>query len=228
MGNAPLQAIMDTGQIFLQATSMPGRKIPAALENPVDNLWLGAASRMAPALRATGHTPNALTTYALGSGALSLVALWHGHVSTFGALWLLRGFWDCADGYFARRYGMVTRVGDAYDHVSDTSTMLALLYVVHAKYVVPPALWVGLAALLAAQAVQLGCQQSAYDSGAGESLDAFRAACPGQARSTLRWSRWLGHGTMQVALVAAVVWLEKSGRRRPAAGGGAPSGGTAA
>lgn len=198
---------------------MPGgRKIPAPLENPIDNLWIDVAARAAPALRATGHTPNVLTAYALASGALSLAALWQGHVHAFGALWILRGFWDCADGYFARRYGMVTVAGDAFDHVSDFSTMLGLLYVVHAKYVVPPAMWVGFALLLVAQSVQLGCQQNACGGQKGESLDALRAACPGDAVATLRWSRYLGHGTMQLVLVAAVAWLHKSGRRRPDAG----------
>lgn len=194
------------------------RKIPTFLENPVDNLFYELAKVVSPALKATGHTPNALTTYSFGSGVLALIALSRDHVKTFATLWTLQSFWDCADGFYARKYGMVTPFGDAYDHVTDVGTSLGLLVLVHRKYDVPPLVMVAFGFFVACNAVFLGCQQK-YASGrtggkgGGESLDLLQSACPDM--SWLPWTRWFAHGTFHILVVLVVLYCDKYHRRRP-------------
>ena len=173
------------------------RKIPTFLENPVDNLLYDLAGVISPALRATGHTPNVLTTYSFGSGVLALLALSQDHVKSFAVLWTLQSFWD-----------------DAYDHATDLATVLALLVMVHRKYDVPPLVMAGFVFLVAGNAVFLGCQQKYYASGGrAESLDALQAACPDT--SWLPWTRWLAHGTFHTLLVLVVLYCDKYHRRLP-------------
>ena len=201
----------------------PMSKMPAKFENPVDNLFVGLASAMEPFLKSTGHTPNVLTTYSAVSGALALTALWHDKIGTFTGLWALRVFWDDADGHFARRYDMATDFGDAYDHLNDIVSMLALLVVVHKKYVVPPLVMALFVGMFVISIVHLGCQQShegkytgpGSSNAHGMSLDVLRPLCPGQW--SMAWTRWVSHGGMHVFIVAAVWYMHAKCPRKPRA-----------
>ena len=194
-------------------------KLPPGLENPADNLFIDLADAMAPFLKATGHTPNILTTYSVATGALSLAALWHDQIGAFAGLWAMRVFWDDADGHFARTYGMETAFGDAYDHLNDTLTMLGLLVVVHKKYVVPPAAMAGFAFMLLCSVIHLGCQQryvgrftGKATNGKSGTIDLLQPMCPDVG--VMRYTRWLSHGTLHIFIVAAVWYMHRNCRRK--------------
>lgn len=188
------------------------RKLPAHLDNHIDSLFIAITDAISPALKASGHTPNVLTTYSFGSALLAVAALHNGHVAAFVGLWTLEYFWDCADGHYARKYGMVTRAGDVYDHVSDLVSLAALLVVGHKRYVAPPWIIGGILFLVALNIVHMGCQQKYYGQ-SSESMDIFQRACPDT--SWLHFTRWLSHGTTHLLLVVAVLYMEKYHRRHP-------------
>lgn len=179
------------------------RKLPTSLENPLDTMMVDLADAMNPFLLRTGHTPNVLTTYSAVSSVLALRALWGDNMAHFTFWWALRVFWDNADGNFARAYNMETRLGDWYDHINDNISGLLLAFIVWKKYNVP--LWIALTVLgvLATFMVHMGCQQRYANTGKGETLDALMPCCG--SVSWLRWTRWLGHGTLHL-LVIVVVW----------------------
>lgn len=182
-------------------------KLPRHLENPIDDILVEISDALAPTLKATGHTPNVLTTYSVACGALALRALWVDNFWAFAVLWIARTFWDDADGHFARKYGMVTRMGDAYDHLNDTLSQVALLVVVYSKYNVPAWVWVVYVGLLLTSMVQLGSQQqyiAARGKNTGESLDVLGYI---GSEAWLPWVRFLGHGTFQMTIVALVWYL---------------------
>ena len=114
------------------------RKLPSALENPVDNVLIDLAEAVSPWLRRAGQTPNMLTTYSVMSGGVALWALWNDNIAAFATCWAMRVFWDTADGSFARSYGMETRLGDAYDHANDVLSNLALLATMPKARHMPP------------------------------------------------------------------------------------------
>lgn len=219
-GKAPLQTIGIAWlpRFFLGDTFFLGspcmRKLPASLENPVDNIFIAVGDAMCPTLKAAGHTPNLITTYSAAASVLALVALHRGDVSVFVTFWMLHVFWDCVDGHFARKYDMVTRAGDIYDHVTDISSTLGLLVIVWRRYDVPPLFMVVFAGLIAVNFVHLGCQQRHVGGGKGESLDMLLPMCPDT--SWLAVTRWLSHGTMHVLAMLAIVYLEKHHKREPA------------
>lgn len=183
------------------------RKIPASLESPIDNVLIDLAAWMAPSLKATGHTPNLLTTYSAAAAAMALWSLHRGQVGAFAALWMLNYFWDCADGFFARKYDQVTAFGDLYDHGTDIGFGLALAYLVYTRYDTP--WWAGVVLAVAGLLTQVhfGCQQKMYGKEAGaEFLDVYRGLCPDASWS--RFTRFFGPGTLNLLIVLVVAYLD--------------------
>lgn len=194
------------------------RKIPSHQENPVDDALIRLAELTAPAFKATGHTPNMLTAYSM---ALGLAAVWALAADwapwTFAALWMASYFFDCADGFYARAYGMVSAGGDLFDHIKDVVVYVLLVAVAAWKFVgvVPWPTLVGVgaavAAFLALSTVHLGCQEALFSGtvdGDGNKgvLAGLKGVCANPSR-WIRWTRWVGVGTLNVVTVLAVVYL---------------------
>lgn len=192
------------------------RKLPLALDNPLDTLTVDVADIINPALKETGHTANMLTTYSAASSVMALVALHNDNLGAFAVLWSFHAFWDCADGNFARSYNQVTKFGDLYDHATDVLSLLGLFYMIFTKYdlrSVNPFLSATMLAVLGVSFVQLGCQQK-YIGGTSESLDSLQYVCRGKPDEWLSVTRWFGHGTMQVVLLL-FVWYLHTYHRKP-------------
>lgn len=193
------------------ATPPPGRKIHPTLENPIDNVIIASVDATMPFFRATGHTPNALTAY---SGVLAALAVWQlyrGNLAAFSVAWLASYWFDCADGHFARTYGMETRLGDLLDHIKDVSSNVAVALVLWYKYRLPR--WIIAAVLVfwSLALVHMGCQQKYYaqhlGANSGETLDTLQMLCPADdAAAALPVTRYVGVGTAQVASIIAL-WL---------------------
>lgn len=189
------------------------RKLPAALENPISNAFINLSEAICPVLRETGHTPNLITFYSASCATLALVSLHHGDMVGFAGLWLLHPFWDTVDGHFARKYGMTSPLGDWLDHTTDVLAVVGLIAVAWQRYdvrKVPWAVMAGLVATLLLFLVHMGCQQK-YIGGKGETLDVLQPTCPDS--SWARATRWFGHGTLHVLVVAAVLYMEKHCKR---------------
>lgn len=193
------------------------RKIPPALENPLDDMFISVADAMAPTLKKLGHTPNVITTYSALSAIMSLVALNAGNVGAFAALWMMHVLFDCTDGHFARAYGMQSRFGDVYDHVTDFGSLVGLAYVVHKRYdmaKVHPAFWVAGAVFFVMTIIQLGCQQR-YARIKAETLSVFRPTCPDVG--WMHFTRWFSHGSVHVFMILSIAYFERHYRRTPPA-----------
>ena len=50
-------------------------------------------------------------------------------------LWFLSYYFDCADGKMARKFKMISKFGDIYDHTSDIIKHLLLFYVLYKKLI---------------------------------------------------------------------------------------------
>ena len=207
----------DLNRVLASPTPAPkqrnDRKIPREFENPIDDVLIDWADRLCGVLRATNHTPNMITTYSFVSALAAMWALWKGHIGWFAGLWALQYFWDCVDGHYARKYNMSSKFGDLYDHVTDLVSALGLGLVVISKY--RPGFWmyVLIAALGIPVFVHAGCQQKVHEQEQAEkeSMDAFKNMC--KDPSWIRWTRFLGFGTFQFALIALVVYLHYQKRK---------------
>lgn len=187
------------------------RKIPREFENPLDDILIDWADQMSVILRATNHSPNVITTYSFVSALAALWALALGNIGWFGVLWALQYFWDCVDGHYARKYKMVTQFGDVYDHITDIIGTVGLAFLVYTKYHPSPWIYVIIGILAILLGIHTGCQQKVYNQQQSqnqqeeETMDSFKNMC--QDTSWIRWTRFFGFGTFQVAIVATVMYL---------------------
>lgn len=189
------------------------RKVPPEFENALENLFLRGADFLCPPLKATGHTPNMITTYSAASAALSLAALHHGRRGTFLLFWELAYFFDCVDGHFARRYNQVTTLGDLYDHGTDVAANLGLLYLVYTRCEVPAWATAAFLLLFLLASVHLGCVQRARGAKPTESLDMLRPLCPDA--SWVRVTRFMGPAVTHLLIGLLALHVDAHHRRRP-------------
>ena len=75
-------------------------------------------------------TPNILTTFGLISSIICLYALINRKTFLAIIMLCLRWYFDYADGLMARKYKMVTVIGDYYDHITDIVFTLGLFSVI--------------------------------------------------------------------------------------------------
>lgn len=180
------------------------RKLPAELDNPIDNvmLWCCSDSLMERLYKA-GVTPNMITTVGNIFRGLSLYFLFSqatGSKVLFVILYIFGYYFDCLDGHFARKYNMCTKFGDFYDHFSDIAFWLGILYYLLFYSTLPTSPYYYramtlLIAFLGLTFVHFGCQQQ-YIDGSGEFLDVCQTICG--RKEWLYWSRYFGSGSLIV------------------------------
>jgi hypothetical protein len=78
-----------------------------------------------------GLTPNMVTTFSLISGCLSAYMIHLKKYKTAGILFFLAYYFDSVDGKFARKYNMISKFGDYYDHITDIIKFSLLIYVLY-------------------------------------------------------------------------------------------------
>jgi phosphatidylglycerophosphate synthase len=108
-------------------------KIPTELDNPIDVFLYNQIDKHLDFYNNIGFTPNRLTTLSLIFGLIGVYNLYCDNY-LYGALFFFISYYfDCADGKFARKYDMVTKFGDIYDHFTDFIKVILLFYVMYKK-----------------------------------------------------------------------------------------------
>jgi len=190
------------------------RKVSRLYENPIDNLFINIADAVSDSFHRTGHTPNVITTYSALCGVFAIRAVESGALIQFIVSMTLCYFFDCLDGFMARKYNQETVFGDLYDHVKDIVVVCGVISVVLRKYgrqVVNLKVFAVAACLFALMMVNFGCQQQRFDRGYNETLDVFKPLC--RCPDYIRITRMFGSGTMIVVLIGFVAFLMHAGGR---------------
>ena len=106
------------------------RKLSNIQENPIDNFIYIFVEQITPYLKKLNFTPNIITTIGNISAVYGVYLLYHKNY--FSILFIaFTYFCDCVDGYFARKYDMVTVFGDYYDHTSDIIKHILIFIVLY-------------------------------------------------------------------------------------------------
>jgi phosphatidylglycerophosphate synthase len=186
-------------------------KIKYSQENPIDvfNIWL--FDLMSPLFKRLKFNPNHITTLSLIFGVLAIYYLYHHNIGGFAITYYISYFFDCADGYYARKYGMVTKFGDYYDHAKDVAVFIGLIMVLVMKYRAPFKVWaICISILLVAlclTGVQFGCQEKIYDSEETPSLSFSKHLCIGDPEETIKYSKWFGVGMFIFIFIYCIFYL---------------------
>lgn len=194
------------------------RKLPEKLDNFVDNAMLKVIEIIQPFFYKLGFIPNTLTTFSLISWLIGLYFFVNdGMYFTFYAVlfMMLSYFFDCFDGHFARSYNMVTRFGDYYDHISDVSKVILLIYFICTIYTskvcyILPILII----FLILTFIHMACQELYYNkSSASDTLSILKYFCIANKKnvsSILNITKYFGCGTFYLIMILCVIYLKNT------------------
>jgi hypothetical protein len=104
------------------------RKLPSYLDNPVDDKLLELCEILSPYFFSLHFTPNDITTLSLLFGLLSIYYLNENKVWFSVTCMFVSYFFDCFDGHYARKYKMISKFGDYYDHIKDAVVNLTFMF----------------------------------------------------------------------------------------------------
>ena len=190
------------------------RKIKCDCENPLDNILINISDYMCPYAKKYGFTPNILTTISLIFCGISALLLLNSNYLLAAFIYLISYYFDCMDGHFARKYDMVTKFGDYYDHFSDLTKVLLILYVlyyINSKkfFIIIPFIVL----FMFLSFIHLGCQELYYDTLESETLSALKNLCPIYDKNdktsiinTLGITRYVGTGTFTVCIILTIIF----------------------
>ena len=107
------------------------RKIHSQFENPIDDILISLCEPVSIWLHEnTNTTPNIITTIGVFFGALAIYNLLEKrYIHAFIFYWISY-YIDCLDGYYARKYDMVTIFGGYYDFIRDIIVNLSLVGII--------------------------------------------------------------------------------------------------
>ena len=104
-----------------------GRKLKIEHEDPINNILSVFVDCIAPVFYKLNITPNQVTLLSFVLSLSSVYYLLKNNLRMAALLWGMSYFFDCLDGYMARRYKLFSKYGDYYDHFSDTIGYLGLI-----------------------------------------------------------------------------------------------------
>lgn len=191
------------------------RKIEQCNENPVDDLLIRISEYVCPFFHKTGHSANMITLYSLVTGIMALDGMYYYDFTKFAIWWTVSYFFDNLDGHYARKYQMVTRLGDLFDHIKDSTLWIATFAILYRRYEVPYYI-IGLFVFFGIFcAKHIGCQQIHYKikdkhEGASETLDMYIRLCKDPA--AIYWTKYFGGGTINTMLVITMWYLMENYR----------------
>lgn len=186
-------------------------KIPYSQENPIDVLNIFLASRLSPLFKWFNFTPNDITTLSLFFGVLSLWYLYTYNFSYFAITFYISYFFDCMDGYYARRYKMVSKFGDYYDHVKDLLLNISVIIILLKRYKTTfkvLATFISIIIIFTIlMGIHFGCQERIYHREESDSLSFTKKLCPGDPVKNIQYTRWFGCGTYIIVLIYSIFYL---------------------
>ena len=124
-------------------------------------------------------TPNHLTTCNIIASIISAHCLYKNNKLLAIIFFVLSYIFDCSDGLYARKYKMVSKFGDYYDHISDFVQYLLYAYILFSKYNLGnyKIVIVALLLYLILHISYLGCMENIYDPKSNDSLSFSKQLC---------------------------------------------------
>ena len=174
------------------------RKLPKKLENPIDNLiylFVEPHSKQLDFL-----TPNAITSISFIFCILTIYYYVQGKYKLSALFYILSYFYDCVDGYHARRKNMVSTFGDYYDHLTDIILNFGMGYLLaktYSKTKYFSLISIGMFIITCGMYFHFGCQEHYYNNKDEYSylLNMFNL-CKKNPEKKLSFSRFFGSGTV--------------------------------
>ena len=158
-----------------------------------------------------GITPNMVTTMSLATGCFAAYLITKNKFTEAGLLSIISYYLDCVDGKLARKYNMVTVFGDYYDHFSDITKILLILFALYKndsntfKKVI-----LILIPLFILSMYHIGCQQTLYPQETTESptIDIFKSTKESCIKNIYQ-TKFFGLGTFNLVFAIIIIFWNK-------------------
>ena len=95
-------------------------------ECPIDTFIFKLVDEQLDIFYKLGMTPNIITTISIVFGLLAAYQIIQNRLWLAAIFWIIAYYFDCADGKFARKYNMISKFGDLYDHFGDLFKVIAV------------------------------------------------------------------------------------------------------
>lgn len=191
--------------------TVPGCKLPRHHENPLDYMILQLIEPTLQPMRNKGITPNTITVLSAVFAVMSICCCFHDKAHWAASAWIVQYVLDCADGFMARRFKMESQLGDCLDHASDMLAFGGLVAFVGSRASAfslkqnwPLAIEL---VLLACSWYHMSCQEKDTKHLAITGL----SGCKCFDKEHLRYTRWVGTGTLMVWHVFLIYYYSRLG-----------------
>ena len=152
------------------------------MKNPLDSFFINISEKLNPIWLKLKLTPNNLTLFSLICALIAIYLIRIKKICCWCIVIFTSYFFDCADGNYARKYNMVTKFGDLFDHISDITKIILLIYYIYNsniqfKYKI--LFLIGFSFFGVITGIHMGCQEKLYDlnKNHNESLSIFKRFC---------------------------------------------------
>lgn len=191
------------------------RKVESKYDNPIDNIFVHISDSLCPFFKSIGYTPSGLTTLSLIFGAAALYHMAKKEVGMFSVYAVLAYLFDIMSGQFSRKYDAGTASSDRYACFKNLIIVVITVYLMYAKYNVTvfPVVIIVLIALFVLASMYTGCQESMsrHKSDSLMSVD-FLTPSRQTCSKHVDWLRFFGVGTLVVAVIASLWYLDSNYR----------------
>jgi phosphatidylglycerophosphate synthase len=194
------------------------RKIPNYLENQFDNIFIHYADKYSGYYNRIGLVPNDITTLSFIFGLLSIVMINNKYYIFASNFYLIAYYYDCVDGYMARKYNQITVFGDYYDHITDLIVHGIVTYQIFSVYSKLSSIYNYLPFLLilgyGGVSIHFGCQEIYYNkiNSNSKSLNILKKLCPSEDKNEIenimKISRYFGLGSVVILQFILIILMK--------------------
>ena len=202
-----------TNNTDLSPNNDPAIKIKQLYTDHIDNAISTHLNNYASLAHKANLTPNNITTLSLIFGLFACYFLTTKQSILWATTYLISYLLDCLDGYYARKYNMVSQFGDYYDHIKDISIFLIILLILTTKYNLLKHKWIITILTIATinLSIHTGCIEQLYNKNESQSLNITKKMCPFNNTQTIHkimsFTKLCGHGTYAILLIIIGIFL---------------------
>ena len=145
---------------------------------------------------------------------ISIYFLLNYNICLFIVAYLISYFFDCMDGYFARKYNMVSKIGDMYDHFKDVTVHILLFVVIIYYYPVKREILItSMSILLVALILTLmnmGCEEKIHDGNNSGTIHFTRYLCIGNPKNKIQYTKYIGTGIFIIIVILNIIYINRN------------------
>lgn len=174
--------------------------------DPFDNLLYKLSDYVSEPLHKANITPNMITLSSIIFNVFIYNLLNNKQNTLAVGFIIIRYFFDCLDGFMARKYKQYSLIGDYLDHISDVIFGLTVIYQLYRNntYNIFKNKIIIYICFVLLMTIHLGCQEKISNNNISPSISLTKKLCIKE--SWVNYTRYFGPGTTIIVLCLLVIY----------------------